>query len=36
MECLLGEMSLVGPRPNVKIETDFYTISEKSFQLNQE
>ena len=26
---LLGEMSLVGPRPNVKIETDFYTISEK-------
>ena len=24
-----GEMSLVGPRPNVKIETDFYTNSEK-------
>ncbi len=26
---LFGEMSLVGPRPNVKNETDFYTISEK-------
>ena len=26
---LLGDMSLVGPRPNVKRETDLYTIEEK-------
>ena len=26
---LLGEMSFVGPRPNVKRETDLYTIEEK-------
>jgi len=26
---LLGEMSLVGPRPNVKRETDLYTIQER-------
>ena len=26
---LIGDMSLVGPRPNVKRETDLYTIEEK-------
>lgn len=26
---LIGDMSLVGPRPNVKAETDMYTLSEK-------
>lgn len=26
---LVGEMSLVGPRPNVKVETDAYTAEEK-------
>ena len=26
---LLGDMSLVGPRPNVKVETDLYTREEK-------
>lgn len=26
---LIGDMSLVGPRPNVKRETDLYTLSEK-------
>jgi len=26
---MLGDMSLVGPRPNVKIETDLYTGAEK-------
>jgi lipopolysaccharide/colanic/teichoic acid biosynthesis glycosyltransferase len=26
---LLGDMSLVGPRPNVKRETDLYTLEEK-------
>ena len=26
---LLGDMSLVGPRPNVKAETDIYTPIEK-------
>ena len=25
----LGQMSLVGPRPNVKTETDLYTLEEK-------
>ena len=34
---LLGDMSLVGPRPNVKRETDLYTSEEKNFYLkNQE
>ena len=28
---LIGEMSLVGPRPNVKRETDIYTKLEKAF-----
>ena len=28
---LIGEMSLVGPRPNVKRETDLYTQVEKIF-----
>jgi hypothetical protein len=28
---LKGDMSLVGPRPNVKRETDLYTLEEKSF-----
>lgn len=27
---LIGDMSLVGPRPNVKRETDLYTIEEKN------
>ena len=26
---LIGDMSLVGPRPNVKKETDLYTLDEK-------
>ena len=26
---ILGQMSLVGPRPNVKRETDLYTKQEK-------
>jgi len=30
---LLGDMSLVGPRPNVKRETDLYTKSEKKLLL---
>ena len=28
---LKGDMSLVGPRPNVKRETDIYTTEEKNF-----
>ena len=27
----IGDMSLVGPRPNVKRETDLYTAVKKSF-----
>lgn len=30
---LVGEMSLVGPRPNVKRETDLYTVEEKRLLL---
>ena len=30
---LIGDMSLVGPRPNVKTETDFYTDAEKELLL---
>lgn len=30
---LIGDMSLVGPRPNVKRETDLYTIEEKKLLL---
>ncbi len=32
---LLGDMSLVGPRPNVKLETDLYTTMEKKLLLIQ-
>ena len=32
---LLGDMSLVGPRPNVKIETDIYTSIEKKILLTK-
>ena len=33
---LFGNMSLVGPRPNVKAETDIYTPIEKNYyHLNQ-
>ena len=28
---LLGDMSLVGPRPNVKRETDLYTLKKRNF-----
>ena len=28
--CLLGDMSIVGPRPNVKKETDLYTKVEEN------
>ena len=30
---LIGDMSLVGPRPNVKRETDLYTKEEKKLYL---
>ena len=30
MECSIGDMSIVGPRPNVKKETDLYTKFEEN------
>ena len=32
---LLGDMSLVGPRPNVQRETDLYTKSEKNSEISK-
>ena len=31
MECLIRDMSLVGPRPNVIAETNLYTNDEKIY-----